>query len=96
MLVIVIWIGGVGGLIGVGDNGWGTIAAIASMFILGCYALASVTEDRWCQNEIRWWVIGFLFAGGTAAISVHVGGAALLMFLLAGFALNWWGTAKGS
>ena len=35
-----------------------------------------------------------LFVGGIAVISVGFETASFLMFLLAGLALGWWGTAK--
>jgi hypothetical protein len=104
LLVIVIWFGGILNLFshesGPGGWSWDVVRwfiAVAAMFVLGCFAFASVTEFDFVKSfdrgQRRLFVF-VLFIGGIAAISVGFPTAPFLMFLLTGFALDWWGTAK--
>ena len=103
LLVIVIWFGGLLDLItsnGLGpEQGWvgfRIFAALASMFLLGAFAFASITEYGFAKTirEISRVSIFLLVVGVIAALSIGCGSAAFLMLILTGFALNWWGLAR--
>ena len=105
LLVIVIWFGGLLDLIFSNGlrpaeawswAGFRILAALICMFLLGTFAFASITEHGFAKTirKISKVSIFLLVAGVIAAISVGCGSAAFLMFILTGFALNWWGLAR--
>src|SRR5262245_8218231 len=98
-IIILICFGGIVDLLASDFPPWSwaglwLLVALTCIVYLGCAALLSVSEpnprlktDRAQRNALLF----LLLAGSAATISIGTYGAAFLMLLLAGFALNWWG-----